>query len=467
MGKFFTPRKISLFFAISFFLSIVVARNVFGIWINEGSGGYGQALQETGINLEQFSLYNLSFTGMGLTKSLVGYPAASGGTASRGSALATLTGLTGNMLIYKPVSGVQYLADLGRNWGIVKTAYAQQTGYAALDPVKTLWQVARNISYLAFVLIFVVIGFMIMLRTRIDPRTVATVQTAIPGIVISLVLVTFSYAIAGLIIDIVNLSIDLTASVFQSVGLANTSSITAAFNDHNQNMNIFTIFSQFLTRGGNAAANIIKQIVDSLNLGVVKFLESTPGLNQMAEHAADWIIGLFFGLLIVMIMFRVFLMLLSALVTIIMLTIISPFQFLAAAIPGRGGAIFGWLKSMLTAGLTFPLTFILLLIAALFLGVNSGPFQIPNLSPLHGQWNWFPIPLGNVCKTVGEGENATCDPEGANLMSELIGIGILMFMPKVNDVIRSAFEVKTPPWAGAPGEAIGGGMAALKKILPI
>ena len=46
---------------------------------------------------------------------------------------------------------------------------------------------------------------MIILRIKINPQTVITIQSAIPQVFTTLILVTFSYAIAGLVIDLCNL----------------------------------------------------------------------------------------------------------------------------------------------------------------------------------------------------------------------------------------------------------------------
>ena len=51
----------------------------------------------------------------------------------------------------------------------------------------------------------IVIGFMVMFRRKIDPKTVITVQNALPKIVLALLLVTFSYAIAAFMIDLMYL----------------------------------------------------------------------------------------------------------------------------------------------------------------------------------------------------------------------------------------------------------------------
>lgn len=108
-----------------------------------------------------------------------------------------------------PVSGGQYMNHLASNFGITKTANAQVGeggGFRSLSPFIPIWSAFRNITYLFFVLIFVVIGLGIMFRVKIDPRSVMTIQNAIPKIIIALIFITFSYAIVGLLVDTMRVS---------------------------------------------------------------------------------------------------------------------------------------------------------------------------------------------------------------------------------------------------------------------
>jgi hypothetical protein len=105
-----------------------------------------------------------------------------------------------------PLHTRDYFGYLASNFGITKNSYAaspsNDLGYNGITPLAGIWLTARNVAYLFFVLIFLIIGIGIMLRIHIDPRTVMTIQNQIPKIIIALVLVTFSFAIAGLLIDL-------------------------------------------------------------------------------------------------------------------------------------------------------------------------------------------------------------------------------------------------------------------------
>jgi hypothetical protein len=89
------------------------------------------------------------------------------------------------------------------------------SGYVELQlsGVDVLWGRVRNIAYVMFVIIMIVIGFMIMFRSKIGGQTMVTIGNAIPNVIIALVLVTFSFAIAGLIIDLGGLILIFISSI--------------------------------------------------------------------------------------------------------------------------------------------------------------------------------------------------------------------------------------------------------------
>ncbi len=119
-----------------------------------------------------------------------------------------------------PIHTGDYIAYVGRNFGITKPTYAadpnSSLGLQSLSPLINLWVAFRNIVYLLFVVIFTVIGLAIMLRVRIDPRTVMTIQNQIPKLIIGIVLVTFSFALSGFLVDLMYVSSYLGIGVVAS-----------------------------------------------------------------------------------------------------------------------------------------------------------------------------------------------------------------------------------------------------------
>ena len=114
-----------------------------------------------------------------------------------------------------PASGIYSINQTLAKFDIAAPANAQGGfGYTSLTPVSVLWQASRNMAYVLMVVLLVASGFMIMFRVKINPQTAVTLQLMIPKIIITLLLVTFSYAISGLVIDLVYVVISFVIAIF-------------------------------------------------------------------------------------------------------------------------------------------------------------------------------------------------------------------------------------------------------------
>ena len=104
-----------------------------------------------------------------------------------------------------PASGVAWaysgLADAGF---VKKSLAAEGIGMGSIQPFAKIWKIFRDVTYLLLVVVLIAIGFMVMFRTKINPQTVISVENSLPKIIISLILITFSFAIAGFFIDLKN-----------------------------------------------------------------------------------------------------------------------------------------------------------------------------------------------------------------------------------------------------------------------
>src|SRR3989344_2210894 len=136
-----------------------------------------------------FNLNQISGTTDSLYNLLTGYsqmhPETNTVTQNWG-ALAGMSRMVAGLYSAPPISGVQYFAGEIQKFNPTQPAYAQTdtVGFQALTPVQGLWTVFRNASYVGFVIVFVIIGFMIMLRAHISPQAVATIQDSIPRLVV-------------------------------------------------------------------------------------------------------------------------------------------------------------------------------------------------------------------------------------------------------------------------------------------
>lgn len=168
-----------------------------------------------------------------------------------------------------PVSGITYFAGIINNLGVVKPAYAQEgVGFKAFEPILPLWRAVRDLTYFLFIIVFAVVGLSIMFRVRLNPQTAITVQSALPRIIMALVMVTFSYAIAGLLID-------LSYVIFFLVvyGLQSNSAITLtqaqAFSDSYTDGSFFQTLTFIQTKGLGAVKDILGGVLNGIATGVL------------------------------------------------------------------------------------------------------------------------------------------------------------------------------------------------------
>lgn len=390
-------------------------------------------------------------------KKLYSYNNQVGGVAAGLSNLIALTYTT------PPLSSKTYLADLGKNLGIVQPAYAQApagvvgSGQGIINPVLALWKVTRNMAYLGFVFVFLAIGFMIMFRQRINPQTVVTAQSALPGLVIGLILVTFSYFIASLLIDIAFVGMQLVAQLFIQVinnGGKNAFGDAASINNLAQNSNAFHLFGSGVIKIpseiGNIFANtqaVYGAIFGGGNMGIamlvtgvigliVGFLAGGPvgaaiggSIGGLGPLSIPGIISIILPLILVIALliqfFRLLFGLISTYVQLLVSTVIGPFIILFSSLPGRGGVLSTWWRSLLANSLVFPAVFAAFLFAGVILAT--------------GNWNASPPLFGGL---------------PTELLRLILAYGIMLGTPAIPDLVRQAFGVKPPQ--GFVSAALGG-----------
>lgn len=165
-----------------------------------------------------------------------------------------------------PLHTGDYLSYLSKNFGLAKTSYAavKGTGFDQLSPIMGIWIAFRNITYAFFVIIFLVIGIAIMLRVRIDPRTVMTIQNQIPKIIIGIVMVTFSFAIAGFLIDLMWTSMYVSYSTL--VNVPKSGGLVGLDPTSMQGNTPLGIMDKFTTSGGNSL--LTQDAIDTKTMGI-------------------------------------------------------------------------------------------------------------------------------------------------------------------------------------------------------
>jgi len=335
--------------------------------------------------------------------------------------------LVAQVLTQPPVSSREYFADLGRNFGIVKPAYAQGIGFKGLSNLLPIWKATRNLSYILFVIVFLATGLAVMFRVKLDPKTVVTIQNAIPKLIIALVLVTFSYAIVGLLIDLIYLIIYLGVLALSGpIQIADPSTTIAAEQAKYTSLSFLDGVGLILGGGIGSLGNLLTRstgtgaisiLVHSL-LGVLGFLTigSAGGILAALPILILAVIALFLIL-------KLFFSLIMCYISIIISVIVAPLQIMLGALPGSTMGFSSWFKNLLANILVFPAVALFLLIGWLLISIN-------NINP--GS-SWTPPVMG----------------VGGDLLPTVIGFGMLLLVNKVPDMVKIAFKIK-PTELGGP-----------------
>lgn len=359
----------------------------------------------------------------------------------------------------RPLSGIGYFKEKLSKFHIVPEVKAQGFGFQGLNAVQGLWQAARNITYALFIFVIIFMAFMIMFRVKISPQTVISVQSALPKIVIALFLVTFSYAIAGFMVDLMYVVIGLI-----SLMLAKTGSLFSS--------NPFTMF-EFLTKGtiagfdiGAIGLLIVYLLLFALALFMVLLFGNgllftlvegviTLGTGPVLYLLISLVAFIILIIVLLFVSFKITWMLFKTFANILLLTIFAPFQIALGTLTSEGG--FGaWLKNFASNLAVFPVTGVLFALAYIFLlqayqAVAQGLWNLPSslldifrvgpLSLYASQTGWPPL--------LGLGQKSM------SLLLLAVSLGILLLIPKVADLIKGLITGRPLAYGTAIGEAFG------------
>lgn len=323
---------------------------------------------------------------------------------NQSGALAGIGKYIGTMYDNRPADLAYWIRDTGQTLGFIpKSAYAQGIGFTGLTPLLPIWKAFRNIAYMLMAVVLLIVGFMVMLRKKIDPKTVVTVQNALPKIVITLLLITFSYAIAGLMIDLMYLVIAFSIALLS--GAFPNSSTISMFGIKPDLINggfvdlLWAIFAPLVNNSGPTgdAATAAKlasqgqwgQIALNTVLGVGLAMVTAGG-----SVLTGVLIELLMAVAFLFAFVRIFLMLLSAYIQIILAVIVGPIQILMDAIPG-GDGFASWLKNLFLNIVPFPITIFLLILGNAIAGgdIQGKLWQPPFLPQVGGGVGGFAVTI--------------------------------------------------------------------------
>lgn len=345
-------------------------------------------------------------------------PQSTSGRASLpGGAIGAVAGLITSLYNNPPASGIEYFADLGKNFGFTKPVYAQGVGFAGFSRILPLWKASRNLAYVLFIIAFLYIGLAIMFRVKISPQAVATIQNMLPKLVIGLILVTFSYAIVGLLIDLIYLMIYVGILAIGQTDWIDVAAEQAKYASLSFGEGLGIVFGALFFKGGiGLIAAALGGIVGAIAL---------PGLALLGALGGAGLVTLIVGVISLYCIFKLFIALLGCYISIIISIIAGPLQIMTGVIPGNQGGFGNWFKNLMANILVFPAVALALLIGWLLTGSHGPTWSPPVISASGG------------------------------LLNSFLGLGILLLLPKIPDMIKNAFKMKPAGYGQAIGEVTG------------
>jgi len=316
-----------------------------------------------------------------------------------------------------PIHFADYFKAKLANNLLSSPASAQTTfGTFFLSPVRHIWEDMRNIAYGLFIAVMVVTGFMIMLRREISPRLVVTFTNALPRIIMGLILITFSFPLIGLIVDV---GVVFASEVVGGVVATQLSGLS-------------DILARNAEAGGQIgsaaeAVSAVLPVIIGHYINYVRNLISNPpqvfiSLLLMGVFALAAVVT--FGLTV----FRVII----AYAWLLVYTIFSPLLILFGSLPGQEGQITNLGKKIVAKTLTFP-AFVFFTGLGLFFG-SKAIFGEINFEAEIGNW-------GNLSTVLGGSKLIF----SAGILGSLLSLIMLAAAWKAPSMIEEALGVGAKP----------------------
>lgn len=358
-------------------------------------------------------------------------------------------------------SSREYIADLLDSVGVptVSSAYAQGTGYKAMSPFLVFWKGFRNLAYSLYIIMFVVVGIMIMLRTKVSAQAVITIQAALPNLLITLLLITFSYAIVGFMIDLMYFLIYFVVFLFNSTGIIGTP-LKAI--DRLLSYSAWGVVFE----GRNS-------IISAISLAVGDVLSGLgTGMVEVVGTVISWLpMYLIIAVAFLIAMIKLMVVLLKSYVMLIVQTVTAPLQILMNALPGSK-AFSEWLKKTASYLIPFPVAAVMFIFAAILVGDPTNSTIMGRLDPRDAnpfginQSHEFYTGYGGLW-TDGTGKiwmppfTLTGDIDfNAQDVLTIIGFVVFLMTPAAVKMAQDWLQVKESPYTAEAFSSIGMGVNA-------
>lgn len=350
-----------------------------------------------------------------------------------------------------------------------RTAPENKGGFAGLKPFAGIWLKFTQIVFLFYVAIFMLVGFGIMLRLPIDSRAVMSIQNQLPKIIISIILILFSFAIVGFLIDFMYLIIFLLFGLVNSVGGGSVVDMNPA---QLQGTNPFGLVNGLggiggISAGGASAvggfitplfdngfgrviaailgaligggAGLVGGIGGAAVGGVIGMVIGGVASSNFLGFLGSLIAFLIIGFAIISALFRLWWKLLQAYVLLLFNVILAPFWIMGGVLPGVKFGFGSWLKSCIGHLSVFPTTIMMFLVGKVIMDAVKGSGD-----------GFFVPPL--IGASIGADDIAT-----------IIGLGVILATPSIVDNVQKAIGA-SGVGAQSIGQSIGFGQSMASSL---
>ncbi len=347
----------------------------------------------------------------------------------------------------RPISSVAYFQDLARRLKIIPEAQAQGFGFEAATPILGLWRMVRNVTYFFIISVTVVFAFMIMFRVKIAPQTVITVQSALPKVIVAMILITFSYAIAGLMIDLMYVVIGILAAIVAQSGLTSSDDWSYMFNAFTERSVIITIIQFFILFMISLFASLFAG-------GWLPALLTTAA--TLGSEGLIWVlVALVVAIILFIALFKILWLLIKTYVSILLQIVFGPILILIGTL-GQGG--FGlWLKNLTAQLAVYPVVGFMFFLSFVFMRGAFVDYEeimiVGRLGTLFLDSIW-PYNITQNFSGTSWNPPMTIGSSGINVIWVFASLAILLMIPKVADIIKSLLEGRPFAYGTAIGEPI-------------
>jgi hypothetical protein len=394
-----------------------------------------------------------------------------------GGAIAVVT----NLMIFTydiPVNTHSYAQYAFSDFGIAKSSYAQSAGFESLSPLLPVWVAFRNVVYVLFVVVFMLVGIGIIFRREMGgSKTVMTVQGMIPKVVIVIVLVTFSFAIGGFLVDLMYLTMYLMYGIVSTIPGVNIPGLSPSgiigstpfgavggmggIGDlaTNASRGLGSQISSIFDGGFGTTLAVIASIplmLVTVMSGPIGWVTGAAGLLGAGVFGvgvsgyANEMIGAIGGLLAFLIiviailsaLFRLWITLLKSYLFILFDIIMAPLWIAASIIPGSPLTAGSWFRHLLKYLAVFPVTFMLFLL---------GSVMVQLFSAIPENVSVFAPPF------IGNSLNA-------KHLGSLIGLGVILLVPEVLNIVQSVIKAPESKLLNAIPGSLGVATGTIKRF---